>query len=156
MKQSLSFFVAMMLSAVHAYMPGEERFAALPHSAGMGGNAAALSAFDSPGWLFSYREDEASQRDLRLGAHGEGAGAYFRWTSGPDGYDRSEWAMLGSFPDLDRTLFTGYRFSLVRSSEFSGNAWAMTPGMLWRPFSFFALGLGSEALVQAGPYQQRS
>jgi len=158
MKFRLSFVVGAILAgsgALHSYLPGEDRFPSLSHSAGLSGNPAGLSAFDSPGWLLAYQESLDNYQTLRTGVHGEQWGAAFRWIQGPDAYDWSEWSLVGSTPNDNRTFFSGQRLSIVRTSRDSDNSYAWTPGLLWRPLPFFALGASSNALLQAGPYQNR-
>lgn len=138
-----------------AYLPGEDRYPSLPHSAGLSGNPATLAAFDSPGWQFAYDQNAQETNSLRTGFHGEEWGAAFRWLDGPSGYDWSEWSIVGSTPNENRSFFTGSRLAIVRTSADNDNSYAWTPGLLWRPVSLLALGYSSTALLQYGPYQNR-
>jgi len=150
-------FLSFLLLTTHtsAYLPGEDRFPSLAHDGGLGGNPASLSAFYSPGWMFAYRENPEDNGILRLGIHGENWGGAFRWIQGPNAYDWSEWSLTSSAPNQDRSFFVGQRLSLIRTSETDENAFAWSPGLLWRPGSWFALGYSSTALMQWGPRMER-
>ncbi|MDR0516243.1 MAG: signal peptide peptidase SppA [Fibromonadaceae bacterium] len=154
------FLIAFFISTSVAAVSGESRFASLSQNAGMQGNPAALGAFESPGAIFGYEKFTANTHGQNLdnfifGFWGNESGAYFDWTSGENGYDRSEWSYINSFSNISRSLFFGSRLSVARISLENGTAFSWSPGFIMRPY-YFSLGFWSEHALQYGFYQNRT
>ncbi|MDR2595280.1 MAG: signal peptide peptidase SppA [Fibromonadaceae bacterium] len=149
------FFLALPLFAA---VSGENRFASLSQNGGMQGNPAGLSAYGSPGLIFSYekiQENQLNNNNFLFGLWGNNLGASFDWTNGENGYDKSQWSIVGSDFNVSRSLFFGNRFSATRISSEQGTAFSWSPGFILRPFYFVSLGFWSEQALQYGFYQSR-
>ncbi|MCL2281978.1 MAG: signal peptide peptidase SppA [Fibromonadales bacterium] len=141
-----------------AAISGEGRYASLSQNGGMQGNPAALSAFGSPGAIFSYEQNKGNingMDNFLLGFWRNNYGGAFDWTTGPDGYDRSEWSLVSNKFNSSRSLFFGSRFSTARVSQKDAAAFSWSPGFIYRPVSVISLGFWSEQLAQYGFYQTR-
>jgi len=152
--------IAIILLTVPLYASifGESRYASLSQNAGMQGNPAALSAFESPGTIFSYEKNRKNingMNNFLFGVWGSNYGASFDWTNGREGYDRSEWSFVDNEFNSSRSLFFGSRFSATRISQKDGTSLSYSPGFILRPHSSISLGFWSENLVQYGFYQNR-
>lgn len=147
--------IILFATTTFASIFGESRFPSLSQSAGMQGNPAALTAFGSPGTIFGYEDKENNLHNFLLGFWGNQYGAYFDWTSGRGGYDRSEWSFVNSESNSSRSFFLGSRYSAARISEKSGTAFSWSPGLILRPASFLSFGFWSENILQYGFYQNR-
>lgn len=154
-RPGLGALVLFGIQSLSAHLPAEGRFPSLSYSAGTLGNPAALPAYGSNGWSLAWQRGPETDQ-LNMGLNGEEWGAAFRWNKGDNGYDRSEWSLVGASTDWDRRIFTGHRVSLVRSSDHSANSYYWSPGLILRPLRWFSLGFESEALAQHGPYQPRT
>jgi len=153
-------FIAIILLAMPLYasISGESRYASLSENGGMQGNPAALSAFESPGAIFSYernRNNINGMSNFLFGLWGNNYGASFDWTDGREGYDRSEWSFVHNKFNSSRSFFFGSRFSTTRISQKDGSSFSYSPGFILRPHSFISLGFWSEHLLQNGFYQDR-
>lgn len=156
MKKFLSaFWVLMFCSASFAYLPGERSFPSLPNSNGLFGNPAWLSAFDSPGAILNFGRTKGDVYEISTGFHGNYLGASFEYRSDYKALDESRWNLIGSLPIFSRFAFVGASWNAFRSSGFAGTDWAMTPGILVRPFPFLSLGFDSRNALQFGPEKQR-
>ena len=139
-----------------AYLPGENSFVTLPNSNGIFGNPALLPAFDSPGAIVSY-EKENGIHDFRTGFNISSFGWGFEYLSNGEAIDETRWSMTHGFDLWDRALFIGQRVEAFRSADFGGTAWDYSPGILFRPFQYVALGYTSHNLLQIGSdYQKRN
>ncbi len=154
-KFSFSFSVLAAFTTIFAYLPGERSFPSLPNSNGILGNPAGLSAFDSPGALLNFGRTRSGVYEISTGFHGNNLGASFEYRSDYGSLDESRWNLVGSFPLLSRLAFLGASWSAFRSSDFAGTDWALTPGILVRPFPFLSLGFDSRNALQFGPEKSR-
>jgi len=149
-------FLALPLFAA---VSGENRYASLSQNGGMQGNPAGLSAYGSPGLIFSYekiQENTLNNNNFLFGLWGNNLGISFDWTRGKNGYDESQWSFVGSEFNVSRSLFFGNRFSATRISDEQGTAFSWSPGFILRPFYFVSLGFWSEQALQYGFYQSRT
>lgn len=151
----LVFFVLALYASVFAYLPGERSFPSLPNSNGLFGNPAGLSAFDSPGALLNFGRTKSDIYEISTGFHGNHLGASFEYRSDYGSIDESRWNLIGSFPVFSRFAFLGASWNAFRSADFAGTDWAVTPGILIRPFPFLSLGFDSRNALQFGPEKQR-
>jgi len=155
------FLLILLAVPLFAAISGESRYASLSQNGGMQGNPAALSAFGSSGTIFSYEQNfgNASGYDNFLfgfwGVKGTDYGAAFDWTTGPDGYDRSEWSFVHNGFFSSRSFFLGNRISATRISQEAGTSFSYSPGFIIRPGSMISIGFWSEHLAQYGFYQTR-
>jgi protease-4 len=152
------FLIALFASAIFASVIGESRYASLSKDGGMQGNPAALSAFESSGTIFSYKkigENISDMDNFLFGFWGSNFGASFDWTTGKNGYDRSEWSISGSESNSSRSFFFGNRLLATRISQESGTSFSFSPGFLFRPASLVSIGFWSEYAFQYGFYQNR-
>ena len=133
---------------------GENRYASLSQNGGMQGNPAGLSAFESPGSIFSYEQNNELDNFL-FGLWGKSFGAAFDWTTGPYGYDRSQWSFVDNESNSSRSFFWGNRLSAARISQKNGTSFSYSPGFIIRPASMLSFGFWSEHLAQHGFYQTR-
>jgi protease-4 len=141
---------------VYAYLPGENSFVTLPNSNGVFGNPALLPAFDSPGFLVSYEKNKDDIHDFRTGFHWNSLGVGFEYLTDGGAINESRWSLTHGFDFWDRAFFIGQRVEAFRSADFEGTAWNYSPGVLFRPWQFVALGYTSHNLAQTGPdYQKR-
>ncbi len=147
--------VLTLCSAGLAYLPGERSFPSLPNSNGLFGNPAGLSAFDSPGALLNFGRTKSDIYEISTGFHGNYLGASFEYRSDYGSIDESRWNLVASLPVFSRFAFLGASWNAFRSADFSGTDWAITPGILIRPFPFLALGFDSRNALQFGPEKQR-
>ncbi|MDR1829955.1 MAG: signal peptide peptidase SppA [Candidatus Fibromonas sp.] len=152
--------IAIILLAMPLYASifGESNYASLSQNAGMQGNPAALSAFESPGTIFSYEKNRNNingMNNFLFGVWGSNYGASFDWTNGRAGYDRSEWSFVDNEFNSSRSFFFGNRFSATRISQKDGTSLSYSPGFILRPHFSISLGFWSENLVQYGFYQNR-
>jgi protease-4 len=148
--------IALFAMPLFAAIPGE--YASLSQNAGMQGNPAALGAFGSPGAIFSYEKDKQNingMNNFLFGLWGSNYGAYFDWTKGREGYDRSEWSFADNEFNSSRSFFWGNRFSAARISQKDGTSFSYSPGFILRPVSFISIGFWSEHFLQYGFYQNR-
>jgi len=148
----------LLATAPFAAISGESRYASLSQDGGMQGNPAGLSAYGSPGLIFSYErilEDPTANNYFLFGLWGNNLGASFDWTRGKDGYDESRWSFLANEFNISRSFFFGNRFSVTRISTMQGSAFSWSPGFILRPFYFASLGFWSEQALQYGFYQNR-
>ena len=156
---SIMMFLMLLLAVpLFAAVSGEGRYASLSQNGGMQGNPAALSAFESPGAIFSYEKDKRNiggMNNFLFGLWGSNYGAAFDWTNGREGYDRSEWSFVNSEFNSSRSFFFGSRLSATRISERDGTSFSSSHGFILRPLSFISLGFWSENLVQYGFYRNR-
>jgi protease-4 len=152
------FLIALFASALFAGVAGESRYASLSKDGGMQGNPAALNAFESSGAIFSYGktgENICDMDNFLFGFWGSNLGASFDWTTGKNGYDKSEWSILGSESNSSRSFFFGNRFSATRISQENGTSFSFSPGFILRPASIVSVGFWSEHAFQYGFYQNR-
>ncbi len=153
-------FIVIILLAIPLYasISGENGYASLSQNGGMQGNPAALSAFESPGAIFSYEKNRNNingMNNFLFGFWGNNYGAAFDWTNGREGYDRSEWSFVDNEFNSSRSLFLGNRFSATRISQKNGTSFSYSPGFILRPHSFISLGVWSDNFLQYGFYQNR-
>jgi len=153
-------FILILLLALplFAAVSGESRYASLSQNGGMQGNPAGLSAYGSPGFIFSYskiQENMLDNNNFLFGLWGNNYGASFDWTNGENGYDKSQWSFVDNECNISRSLFFGNRFSATRTSTEQGTAFSWSPGLILRPFYFASLGFWSEQALQYGFYQNR-
>lgn len=132
-----------------AYIPGES-FVSLTDEQGLFANPAGLSAFDSRGALVSYEFSPEKVHQLQLGMNLGLFGLSYEYRQGREGLDESRWHLTHAFPLFDRVLFLGHRLTAFRSADFEGTTATYSPGLLWRPSSFFSLGFTSYDLGQLG------
>jgi len=154
-------FILILLLALplFAAVSGESRYASLSQNGGMQGNPAGLSAYGSPGLIFSYskiQENELDNNNFLFGLWGNNYGFSFDWTNGENGYDKSQWSFVDNECNISRSLFFGNRFSATRTSTEQGTAFSWSPGFILRPFYFASLGFWSEQALQYGFYQNRT
>ena len=150
--------IALFASTLFAAVTGESRYASLSQDGGMQGNPAALSAFESSGTIFNYEkngENFGDMDNLLFGFWGSNFGASFDWTTGKNGYDKSEWSFVGSKSNSSRFFFFGSRLSATRISQENGTSFSLSPGILFRPASLVSIGFWSEDAFQYGFYQNR-
>jgi len=157
----MQFTLILLLLALplFAAVSGENRYASLSQNGGMQGNPAGLSAYGSPGLIFSYEKIQESMLDnnnFLFGFWGNNLGVSFDWTRGKNGYDESEWSFVANDLNVSRSLFFGNRFSATRISSEHGTAFSWSPGFILRPFYFVSLGFWSEQALQYGFYQNRT
>jgi len=152
------FLIGIALLAVPLFADISGKYASLSQNGGMQGNPAALSAFESPGAIFSYEKTKNNiegMNNFLFGFWGNNYGTSFDWTNGRDGYDRSEWSFVDNEFNSSRSFFFGSRFSAIRISEKDGTSFSYSPGLILRPLSFISVGFWSENLIQYGFYQSR-
>jgi len=149
------FLIVLFASTLFAAVTGESRYASLSQDGGMQGNPASLSAFESSGSIFSYGKNLGNMDNFLFGLWGSNFGAAFDWTTGKNGYDKSEWSFVGSEFNPSRSLFFGSRLSATRTSQKSGTSFSLSPGVLLRPASAVSIGFWSEYAFQYGFYQKR-
>ncbi len=152
------FLIGIALLAVPLFADISGKYASLSQNGGMQGNPAALSAFESPGTIFSYEKDKQNingMNNLLLGLWGNNFGAAFDWTKGQEGYDRSEWSFVDNEFNSSRSFFWGNKLSGTRISEKDGTSFSYSPGFILRPISFISIGFWSENFLQYGFYQGR-
>jgi len=151
---ALFLFVFPLFAAVS----GESGYASLSLNGGMQGNPAGLSAFESPGAIWSYEQNKNGingHDNFLFGIWGNSIGASFDWTTAKGGFDKSEWSFVHSEFNVSRSFFLGNRFSATRVSLANGTALSWSPGFILRPSSFLSLGFWSEYALQYGFYQNR-
>jgi len=146
--------IALLTTTIFAAVTGENRYPSLSQDGGMKGNPAALNAFDSPGSIFNY-EKISNKDNFLFGLWGNNFGAAFDWTTGKNGYDKSEWSLVGGEANSSRSFFFGNRFSVTRTSQENGTAFSFSPGFIFRPASLISIGFWSEQAFQYGFYQNR-
>lgn len=153
MKPSLSSLL--LAASAFAYLPGEWNFPSVPHSNGLFGNPAGISAFDSRGAILNFGKDKDGVYAVSTGINGDYFGATFDYRSDYEGFDESRWNVIGSVPLLDRFAFLGISTGAFRSADFDGTDFSMTPGIVVRPFRWLSLGFDSRHALQFGPEKQR-
>jgi len=158
--QTMPLIILLLILALplFAAVSGESRYASLSHDGGMQGNPAGLSAYGSPGFIFSYektQENTADNNNFLFGLWGNNYGISFDWIKGKNNYDESRWSFVDNEANISRSLFFGNRFSATRISTMQGTAFSWSPGFILRPFYFASLGFWSEQALQYGFYQNR-
>jgi len=155
----MPFIILLLLAApLLAAVSGESRYASLSQDGGMQGNPAGLSAYGSPGFIFSYEkppENSPGNNNFLFGLWGNSYGISFDWTRGKNGYDESQWSFVDNECNISRSLFFGSRLSATKISTVQGTAFSWSPGFILRPFYFASLGFWSEQALQYGFYQNR-
>ncbi|MDR1758895.1 MAG: S49 family peptidase [Fibrobacter sp.] len=142
-------------SFVFAYLPGENHFITQPNSHGIFGNPALVPAFDSPGALFVYEREAKDVNRFRAGGNFYSLGFGFDYLMSESSVlDEARWNLTYGVPLFDRAFFVGSRAELFRSADFDGNAFSFSPGVLWRPAFWLALGYSGSYLVQVGAGSQ--
>lgn len=154
MKIRSVFSILILGVAAFAYLPGDRSFPSLANSNGLFGNPAGISAFDSPGALLNFGRTKDGVYEFSTGFHGDYWGASFEYRSDYDAVDESRWNLLTSIPIFERFAFLGASWNAFRSSAFDGTDWAVTPGIIVRPFRFLSLGFDSRNALQFGPEKQ--
>ena len=154
MKIRTVFSILILGTASFAYLPGDRNFPSLANSNGLFGNPAGISAFDSPGALLNFGRAKGGVYEFSTGFHGNFWGASFEYRSDYDSVDESRWNLVTSIPIFERLAFLGASWNAFRSSAFDGTDWAVTPGVIVRPFRFLSLGFDSRNALQFGPKKQ--
>lgn len=154
MKIRSVFSILILGVTAFAYLPGDRSFPSLANSNGLFGNPAGISAFDSPGALLNFGRTKDGVYEFSTGFHGDYWGASFEYRSDYDEVDESRWNLLTSIPIFERFAFLGASWNAFRSSSFDGTDWAVTPGIIVRPFRFLSLGFDSRNALQFGPEKQ--
>jgi protease-4 len=158
MLRNTFFLVILLVAVAFAAIIGESRYASLSQDGGMQGNPAASSAFESSGFIFGYEKTEeniGNMDNFLFGLWASGLGISFDWTTGENGYDKSEWSFVGSESNSSRSFFFGGRFSATRISQENGTSFSFSPGFLFRPISLVSIGFWSEYALQYGFEQNR-
>lgn len=159
MMQKFGFYSLLLVGSVtqsiFAWSPLVDRQPALEHSHGLFGNPAALGSYDGPGWLMTYAPDTAQAGMLRMGLHSENAGFSMRWVQDESRHlDHTFWHGTLSLPSPSNRVSVGLRGTLWRSSEFEGNAWSASPGVLIHPLRWVSLGWAGEDWLSTHEFQK--
>lgn len=157
MKQKLNFQISVLIatSIAWSWSPLVDKQPALEHSHGVFGNPAALGSYDGAGWLLSYAPDTANASALRWGIHSENIGFSMDWIHDQDiGLDQTMWHTTLALPSADNQISLGLRGTVWRSSEFRGNAFSATPGVLIHPSKKLSLGWTGEDWISSRKFHK--
>lgn len=146
----LCLFLFLFTSFISAYIPGRFDFVSLPYDHGLFSNPAGIRALGSSGALLGGGV-EKGVRSFRAGVHSESFGGAFEYLTNDKGFDETRWSFSQGFSFLENIFFLGYRAEAFRSADFDGTDFSLSPGAIFRPFTFLSLGYFGKNLLEMGP-----